>query len=220
MAPMRTVLVMGIFILTACGWRVPSPPDAAASLVRLGGVVCRDDLFAGGVFIDASLVLTAAHPVAGSLEGVIVETLDGRTGTGVVVGFDPDRDLALLDVQGLAGDRLELAEATADDTGSIWTIDRDLELKLVDYTVDRLITATGDDIYGDGDVSRRALQLSAEISPGMSGSPVLNQSGRILGLVFAESRDTVTSYAVASSEIEAFLAETDPLTPVTPGRCP
>ncbi len=220
MAPTRTVLVIGLFLLAACGSRDLSPPDAAASLVRLGGVVCRVDLFAGGVFIDASLVLTAAHPVAGSLEGVIVETLDGRTGTGVVVGFDPDRDLALLDVKGLDGDRLELAEATVDDTGSIWTIDRDLGLKLVEYTIDRLITATGDDIYGEGDVSRRALQLSAEISPGMSGSPVLNRSGRILGVVFAESRDTSTSYAVASSEIEAFLSEIDPRTQVAPGRCP
>ncbi len=208
-----------MFILAACGSKESSPPDIAASLVRLSGVVCRADLIAGGVFIHSDLVLTAAHPVAGSFDGILVETLDGRAGTGIVVAFDPERDLAVLKVEGLKGDRLEFGDATVAQRGSIWTVDRNLDLRLVDYEIEALINATGDDIYGEGEVSRRALQLAADIGPGMSGSPVVNELGQILGIAFAESRNTTTAYAVASSEVEAFLNESDPDTPVSPGRC-
>ena len=215
------LIVAGTILTAACGSASPEPAevDVAASLVRLGGVVCRVDLIAGGVFIDSRLILTAAHPIAGSFDGVTVETLDGRAGTGVVVGFDPNRDLAVLKVEGLEGNPLELGDASVGEAGSIWTIDRDRQLGLVDYEVEGLINATGDDIYGEGDVARRALRLAAEIGPGMSGSPVVGRLGQVLGIVFAESRNTATAYAVASEEVEAFLSEFDPDTPVTPGRC-
>ena len=81
----------------------------------------------------------------------------------------------------------------------------------------REITATGDDVVGEG--SRRALELDADVAPGMSGAGVYDEGGQLLGVVFAESRERPITYAVTAAEIEAFLAEVDPATEDTTGEC-
>ncbi|NIS31552.1 MAG: hypothetical protein GWN73_15055 [Actinobacteria bacterium] len=120
---------------------------------------------------------------------------------------------------GLAVPAANLTLAAAGRRGIIVAVEPDGTIREYEFEVLRRINATGDDIYGEGDVARQALELAADIAPGASGAAAFTDDGSAAGIVFAESRGRPVAYAVDVTEIEAFLAETDVATPVPAGRC-
>ncbi len=217
MRALAAVAAVAVLAVTCGDGAAVEPADLPVA--RLAGDVCGVPLLAGAVVIDNGLVATAAHVIAGSTGGVTVRLPSGAAWPATVVAFDPDRDLALLAAPGLAAEPLELAAARPGDTGLIVALSRDDEIISVAHQVEREITATGDDIYGEGEVSRRALELAADVEPGMSGGGAYDEDGRLLGIVFAESRERPITYAVTSAEIEALLDETDIGAEMESGRC-
>lgn len=170
--------------------------------------------------IGDGLVLTNAHLIAGSTDDVKVRTWDDRVLDGVVVGFDEERDLALISVANLDGDGFELGEPGEGEAARVLARPLGLELEVLEGSIARLINATGDDIYGEGAVSRRAIELSVDVVPGASGAGVVNAAGELVGVVFAESRRRPgVSYAIAASEVVAFIEETDTGTGADTLRC-
>ncbi len=215
-------LLLVVFVTTACGESQDAapPPDAAASVVRLAGTACLTPILGSAVVIGDGLVLAAAHTIAGAEDDLRVVTLQGAEHPVVVVGFDPERDLTLLRVDSLDAPALELGTAAAEDVGAILAVNRELELDVIDYTVRRVINARSGNIYDEGRVERTALDLAADIFPGASGAPLVNESGEIVGIVFASSRTTDdVSYALHSDEVSAFLQGVDRSTEVERGRC-
>ena len=83
------------------------------------------------------------------------------------------------------------------------------------------ITATGADIYSNGNVRRQVFALYAQVQQGNSGGPLLSTDGRVLGVVFAKSlEDKNTGYALTAQEVAsdaAAGAATD--TPVNTQAC-
>ncbi len=219
-----TVVVAGL-IMGSCGNGSAAPPERgpepAETVVQVLGEICRRDAQGSGVIIDEGLVLTSAHAVAGAEGGLLARRPEGTALPAKLVGFDPNRDLAVLNVPGIGGTPSIFAVPTADTEGYIGTVDVDGRLELLSYTVDRLIVANSGDIYDDGEVVRSALQLSAATLPGDSGGALFDENNRVVGIVFAQSRQTDDlAYAVATSEVEAFLADVDTSTEVEAGRCP
>ena len=54
---------------------------------------------------------------------------------------------------------------------------------------------------------RPGLEVAASIDPGDSGAPVLDTRGRVLGVVYARSRDRAdTAWAVDASAVRSLLA--------------
>lgn len=158
-------------------------------------------------------VLTNAHVVAGSdaLE------VDGRPA--VLVGFDANRDLALMAVPGLDRRAVELARADAGDSGTLVAIDATATTVTHPYEVRRTILATGEDIYRDEGAARRALEVDVEFQQGWSGSGLFDGHGRLVAVAFAESRRRPgVVYAVADAEIAGFLAGTGD-DRIDPGPC-
>lgn len=188
-------------------------------MARLAGEVCRVPLLAGAVVARDGLVVTAAHVIAGAEGDLAVRLPDGTELAATVVGFDPERDLAALAVPGLSTPPVALAPAVPDSEARIVTMDRADAMVSIPAGVRREITAGGEDIYGEGDVERQAVELEADVTRGMSGAGAFDGEGRLLGIVFAESRGRGITYAVAASEIEAFLAGVDQAAPVGTGPC-
>ena len=172
--------------------------------------------------VDAPLVLTAAHVVAGAR--TIEVTYDGAIRSGAVVAFDPDMDVAYLTVAGLAdADAVTIgdgASATGDGTAHVV---RDGRPVVVPVTVERAVRLRPQDVYVEGETRPPGVERTPEIAEGDSGGPVL-VDGRLVGIVWARSRRSdARAYAidpVAAGELTRAQLASGDLTGVDPTRCP
>jgi len=207
-----------IVALGTCG----SAEDAEAarpSLARVAGTACLKPILATAVVVEDGLLLTVAHAIAGAEEDLKVIGLDGTERPALVVAFDPERDLALLEVDGFH-ERIEMAAPEADSGGTIAAVGSDLAIEGIPYRILRLVTARSGDIYNEGEVLREALEIEARVSPGDSGAPLLDRNGAMVGLLFAGSEGVEDSaWALHVSENEAFLEGAGRSGEVDRGRC-
>jgi S1-C subfamily serine protease len=185
-------------------------PDVAAqvsrSVVKVEGVACDRIQDGTGFVAGRDLVVTNAHVVAG--EGrTRIETSDGRRLDTQVVAFDPNRDLAVLRVSGLGLAPLERAAGVVDERGSLFGHPGGGALRESPMRVAEEIVAEGTDVYRSASTERHVFVLAAVAAPGDSGAPVVDEQGRVLGVLFALdlSRPT-TAYAVTDEELDAVLA--------------
>lgn len=205
-------------VVSACS--PPSIADTALSVVGVEALPCGRTGVGSGTVVGDGLIVTNAHIVAGSTDDVTVWTGADRVLGGIVVGFDENRDLALIRVEGLDSPAVEFGEPEEGLAANIIARPGGVALEVLGTRVVRLFNATGDDIYGEGDVSRRAIELAADVVPGVSGGGVFSEDGNLVGVVFAESRRREsTSYAVDVSEVRSFLEETDVTTAADTLRC-
>lgn len=211
------VAAFAVFV-SACG--PATVEEIATSVVRVESLPCGKRGVGSGTVVADALVLTNAHIVAGSTDDVTIRTSDDRVLPGLVVGFDDQRDLALIRVDRLDVPAVGLGEPEVGLAARILARPGGVDLEVIDTRVVRLFNATGDDIYGEGDVSRRAIELEADVMPGVSGGGVFDERGDLLGVVFAESRRRESiSYAVDAREVVSFLEETDRASSADTLRC-
>jgi|GEM_PF-403800 len=173
-----------------------------ASTVQVRGLDCRIAQFGTGFVVGPDLIATAAHVVAGILAPIV--RLDGADISTRVVAFDPVSDLALLRPTGdvVLPPALELGYPTAGVMGVVLAHDGDGVRVVLPMVVDRLIRATGEDIYGRSGGGRDALELVASIRSGHSGAPVVDGDGLVLGVLFSRLRGGgPVAYAVQGSEL-------------------
>ncbi|HVA60226.1 MAG TPA: MarP family serine protease [Mycobacteriales bacterium] len=181
----------------------------APSIVKIVALEpeCSQQTEGSGFVYSGDHVLTNAHVVAGSREVHIVA--DG-SGSGLdlpatVVLYDPNVDIAVLEVPGLS--RHALAFAGRASTGD--------SAEAAGYPENGGFTATaarvrgeepvsGPNIYDNRTVTRHVYVLRAQVRPGNSGGPVLAPDGRVYGVVFATSTtDPQTGYALTAAEVAA-----------------
>lgn len=190
---------------------------AAASVVKVEGIACGRIQDGTGFAIGPELIVTNAHVVAGEASTQVIRD-DGKHLRADVVAFDPDRDLALLQVPGLDREPLSLGSAAVGDVGGVFGHPQGRPLRVAPFEVTRLIDATGRNIHGSGLVVRDVVESASDLQPGDSGSPMVGPDGRVLGVVFAIARDRpAVAYALATSEVQAVLA--GPRTPTDTGAC-
>ncbi|MCZ6736789.1 MAG: serine protease [Actinobacteria bacterium] len=186
----------------------------------MAGTACLKPIIGTGVAVDDDLVLTVAHTIAGAEDDLRIVTPQGEERSVTVVAFDSDRDLALLAVEGLDATPVVLGSAGKGDSGTIAAVNGDLAVEFIKYTVLRVVNARSTDIYNEGHVERDALDIKARIEPGVSGAPLVDSNGEVVGIVFARSETREEGgYALSTSEITDFLDSVDPGTVADRGRC-
>ncbi len=191
---------------------------ATAATVRVSASGCGARYDGSGVTIAGGLVLTNAHVVAGS-DQVQVRRPDGAVRSGRVVSFDPDRDLALVEVADLGQQPLPLGSARAGDEGAVIGYPGGQpDPRATAVRVQQRRTAVGRDIHHSTETRREILFLAATLRQGDSGAPVIDREGNVVGLVFAVSPDRLTTaYALDRTEIDAILVA--PRVTGATGRC-
>ena len=195
---------------------------AARSTVGVVGQACGLELSGTGFAVARGYVLTNAHVVAGERG-----TTEVRTDAGViparVVLFDPELDIALLDVPGLDLPALHLDGGLPERGTEGAALGHPLggALATIPATVRAVFEATGYDIYGTGSVTRNVVELAANVEPGDSGGPFVGLDGQVDGVVFARSRtDAGIGYALSTPAVAQRIAPAVGLTrAVSTGPC-
>ncbi|MEM7285626.1 MAG: trypsin-like peptidase domain-containing protein [Actinomycetota bacterium] len=189
---------------------------ARESAVLVDAFGCSLDNQGSGVVI-AEGVVTNAHVVAGATD-ITVTTDAGDRLRALVRAFDPVRDLALLEVDGLDVAPLG-TDAPVGGTDAIALVRSDEDVEVAEVRIERTINIISTDIFGLGEHRRRGLELVADIDAGDSGGAILGPDGSIVGIVFSASRTQAdVAYAVSALEIPALVAGAGDL-PAEAGRC-
>ena len=130
-----------------------------------------------GIIVGADgYVLTNAHVVEG-VNFAVIKLTDGRSFNGIIVGRDENIDLALLKINttGLSAAFLSNSDLVEQGDpvftfGYPYGIEGDVSFKEGILSSHRKI---GDITY---------LEISAQIAPGNSGGPLVNQTGEVIGV--------------------------------------
>ncbi|MCV7279580.1 MarP family serine protease [Mycolicibacterium flavescens] len=201
----------------------PVVAEAARSVVKIHSVAqaCQRTLDGSGVVVAPNKVMSAAHAVAGA-DSVSVAVGDQERPATVVV-FDPDMDIAVLDVPDLPAPPLGMADKPA-ETGS--------DALVLGYPGGGPFTATparirdiielqGPDIYRTKTVTREVYSIRGPIRQGDSGGPLIDMDRRVLGISFgAAVEDPEAGFVLTAKQVfELMMNGVAATQPVPTGDC-
>jgi S1-C subfamily serine protease len=172
------------------------------SVVRVQGQGCGGIVSGSGFVVRDGLIVTNAHVVAGISEPYVQDA--NGTHRGEAIWFDSKLDLAILKVSGLAGQPLPFAvqKATSGQATAVLGYPGGGKFMAGPAAVLDELTASGHDIYGRGHTLRDIYEIKATIIPGNSGGPLIDKTGHVLGVVFAESTSyKKVGYTLTNSQV-------------------
>ncbi|MDX3077994.1 MarP family serine protease [Streptomyces sp. NPDC088354] len=182
--------------------------EARRSIVKVVGTApsCGKVLEGTGFVFAPHRVMTNAHVVGGVDNPTVQIGGEGRVYDGKVVLYDWQRDIAVIDVPGLAAPPLTFTggDAKSRDGAIVAGFPENGGFDVRAARVRGRISATGPDIYHRGTVHRDVYSLFTLVRQGNSGGPLLTPDGRVYGVVFAKSLDDAdTGYALTADEVRA-----------------
>ena len=203
--------------------RSPVAARVKGSIVKVSGTAaaCSRTQEGTGWVLAKDRVVTNAHVVAAEQTVFVQIAGVGRRYKAQVVLFDPRRDIAILAVPGLPAKPLERGPTLGRNASALVIgFPLDGPLRVESARVRAVIHANGRDIFGNGNVTREIYSLYAKVLPGNSGGPLLDEDGRVVGVIFARSTvDDSTGYALTLAEVQPDLALAGRTTPVSTGGC-
>ncbi|MBE1874380.1 MarP family serine protease [Myceligenerans pegani] len=196
---------------------------AARSVARISGIAyaCGKSSTGSGFVVAPDRVVTNAHVVAG-VDRPVVELPDSPAREGRVVYFDPVDDLAVVAVDGLSADALDIAPTlSVGDRAVVQGYPYGGPFTSTSAGVLGVDTARVPDVYGSGAAGREVYSLAAAVRPGNSGGPLLTTGGDVAGVVFARADSSAdVGYAMTSAELRPVAAQATELdAAVSSGQC-
>jgi S1-C subfamily serine protease len=193
---------------------------AEASVVRVLGSACGTGLEGSGWVAAPGEVITNAHVVAGETDTVVQVGGVSPELPAQIIGFDPQNDLAVLRVPGLALPVLPLA--TDPPTGraaAILGYPHNGPFDVRSGRIGQTETRRAPDAFGRGSVRRLLTPLRGLVRPGNSGGPMVDARGRVVATVVAETfgGGILGGYGVANPAVVHALAVA--VAPVPSGAC-
>lgn len=191
------------------------------SVVKVEGTGCGGIVEGSGFVVSNGDIATNAHVVAGVNSPKVID------GNGIhntrVVWFDPNVDLAVLQVSNLAGKPLPITanEQAGGAQGVVLGYPGGGNFDAEPAAVLDHFTALGRNIYGQGATSRDVYSLKAHVIPGNSGGPLIGADGSVLGIVFATSTQyNNVGYALTGHQVAGELSQaTQSTTTRNTGAC-
>ncbi|MDP8936319.1 MAG: MarP family serine protease [Actinomycetota bacterium] len=179
----------------------------AASTVKVSGTACGRVMQGSGFSPAPETIVTNAHVVAG-VDRPQVRRPDGRVLNATVQVFDPDRDLAVLRVNGLGQAALPVDSATVGDAGAVFGHPGGQNaLEVSPARVESRVNAMGRDLYNRTTTRRDIYILASDLAPGDSGGALVDTAGAVVGVAFAIAPDrSSTAYALTHTELAEVLA--------------
>jgi S1-C subfamily serine protease len=173
-----------------------------------------------GFVVAPNRVMSNAHVVAGAVT-VTVEA-EGQFYDATVVSFDPNADISILDVPNLPSAPLTFAEAGAQTGASAVVLGYPGggDFAATPARIRQTVDLDGSDIYRTRTVTREVYTIRGAVRQGDSGGPMIDLTGRVLGVVFgAAVDDSETGFVLTASEVSRQLASLGNTQQVATGAC-
>lgn len=195
---------------------IPPTPQRIASRAFQSTVALEKELPNGsraplgsGFFVAQNLIATNLHVVHGVLK--CYAKLVNQTREYLIESYthiDVEHDLIILKVAGLNAPVLQLGNSNITQIGdSVYAVGNPQSLS--GTFSDGIISGIRSDATG------KVLQMTAPISQGSSGGPVLNNRGEVLGVSFASFRDGQNlNFAIPSNDLSLLLSKPANLKPL------
>ena len=164
-----------------------------------------EDSQGSGWMYAPELVVTNHHVIEGLADPMTVSPVGQASLMGAVIGSDPENDIAVIRVKGLAGSPLVLEEQTPRlgelcvAIGSPHSYRESASLGIISG-LSRQIRLS------DGTVIEEMIQTDASVNPGNSGGPLVNIHGRIVGMNTMGPAETV-NMAIPAETLAAVIPE-------------
>jgi S1-C subfamily serine protease len=142
-----------------------------------------------GFVVGRNLVATAAHTVEGALREL---TVDGVPAA--VAGIDARTDVAVLEV-GLPAPPAALSSALG-SSALVLEPSHVMPVRIL-----RTGTLVVHDTTDRARYERQVVTFAPGVEPGVSGAPLVDAAGRVLGLVVIDNPRRGVAYAVSASEL-------------------
>ena len=188
---------------------------AIGGIARIEAELCDGDSVGTGFMIDERHIVTVAHVIEGATS-ILVE-VNGDLAEAVIVGFDKERDIALLRSDIPLGDQtfeLQDIDYTTGDEVSAIGFPRGLDASLTTGVI------SNQEVEFDSMPFSRFIQVDAPLNPGNSGGPVFNEAGDVIGIVdWGLSESQGLNFAIAISSVDRIIGEWVGNAQVSSGDC-
>jgi len=199
---------------------IVSDPDvvrAGGSVVRVLGTACGLGVEGSGWVAGPGLVVTNAHVVAGE-DDTTVTTREGASLDATPVYYDPENDLALLQVDAEIAPLPIALDPASGTSAAVLGYPENGPYAESPARLGETRETISEDSYGRGPIRRPIASLRGGVRSGNSGGPLVDSRGRVLGTVFAATTTGVPGgFAIPNEAIEAGLRES--VSPVDTGPC-
>jgi S1-C subfamily serine protease len=164
--------------------------QAASSVVRVTGDACGLGVEGSGWVIAPDTIVTNAHVVAGEDNTTVQVDGDGIGLRAQLRLLDVHNDVAILHVNDLNLQALPLASGpVAGSSAAILGYPQDGPFNIQPARLGRTQETATENAYGQGPVLRSITGLRGLVRPGNSGGALIDSSGHVVGMIFAEETD-------------------------------
>lgn len=154
---------------------------AANSLPAIVSISTLDSK-GSGFFVRSNGLIVSNYHVVKNAQGINISLNDGRSFTAVLAGFDEAADLVVLKIPETSNSFLEFGDSTSLKIG-----ERVIALGSpygLDFTVTQGIVSSKNRLILGQQYS--FLQTDVPLNPGNSGGPLINASGKVVGITTAK----------------------------------
>jgi hypothetical protein len=182
--------------------------QAGDSVVRVLSTACGLGIEGSGWAVEPGVIVTNAHVIAGS-DDTTVTVQSGAELDAVPIYYEPRQDLALLRV-GAALPALPISsQREVGEDAAVLGYPENGPYALAPARIGETRSTVSDDSYGNGPVERTITALSGSVRSGNSGGPLVDDSGRVVGTVFAATTSGPQGgFAIPVEQVQSALRNT------------
>jgi S1-C subfamily serine protease len=196
----------------------PGILHASGSVVRVLSTACGLGIEGSGWAVRPDLIVTNAHVVAGA-DDTTVTTQSGVELDATAVYYQPEDDLALLKVNS----QLPVLPVTSDRpvgaAAAVLGYPENGPFTVTPARIGETRETLSENSYGRGPIERTITALGGDVRSGNSGGPLLDDKGRVVGVVFAATtKGPAGGFAVPVEQVREAIHRAS-TSPVSTGSC-